>query len=661
MKNYILFFALLLSTTLLAQDLASKVPANSPFAVCINSKNLNDKVALKTIQDYPWMRELLEKELQFLPKDLSQTGIDLTKSSYQYYISRDTVMNYVVLIPLNNVGQFEKLIQTKYGDSLTVKKQSNYSTITTSRSNHLAWNDTFAVMVHATYIVPEKPLYSEPYSDLDTIENTGMWTDTVVAKPVYDYDAEPEVVKPKKTAKKEKTTKSKKGKKGKKTVKEPTEEEIYAAQEKAYAELEETERILREIESKKSDSIANVKIAPIVAQIFKETFENNKKNKIEKSTIFKNNDPKSDFYAFADLDLLTSQLFSSFSGANKALLGIYKNGVLNSNYHINGYFEKDKIRFSQFVTPKSEELKKSFADMLSSKMDKNLLNYVGNNNLAHYSISMNTEAVMNYEYMILKSTLNTIYSSYSKDAKANEADVIIDAIALLLDEKAIADLLPGNAIFVLHDLKKVQRDYISYDYDDNYEQIETTSTKEEIQPDFTFIMNTRNESFINKLLKLPLDKSKIIGTDYQLTNGYYSLHFEKDNLLEDLYFGLKNGVFMITTSNEHIENLMDQKAMPLQSDFRKAISKNNSSGWFDVQKIIAASKTENQTETNSNNWDIALRNAGELNLESKFKNGEIVSEITYKINGDHTNSLQYFFDVINELYAEKQKEIIVSE
>lgn len=671
MKNLILFIAICFSTAINAQDLASKVPDNAPFALCFNGKNLNEKIAIKTIQEYPWMQALLEKELKFLPKDLSQTGIDLTSKQYQYYISKDTVMNYVVMLPLNNAGLFEKIVQAKYGDSLKVKKQANYTSVSTSKNHHLAWNDKFAVLVNASYTKPKKSSYSniEPYADLPSIDSAAVMVDSAVVN--YDTVAAayaPKEVKSTPIPVKEKTKKgkNKKGKKTQKTVEDPiytgpTEEEIYAAQEKANAELEETNRKLLELELRKNDSIERLKIDPVVESIFKESFDSKTETAAINSNIFKNSSPKSDFYIFADLDALTTQLYSSFAGSNTALASIYKNGMLNSNFYLNGYFEKDKIRLNQVLAPKNEETKKSYQEMCDSKVDKNLLNYIGNNILGYYSIAMDTQAIMDYEYKILKNTLNSVYQSYTKDASGNEADVLIDAVALFLDEKAIADLIPGNAVFVLHDLKKVQRDYIDITYNDNYEQIETKGTKDEIQPDFTFVMNTRNESFVNKLLQLPLNKSKFTATDYQLTNGYYTIHFEKDNLLENLYFGLKNGVLMITTSKVNIENLIQQTVMPLQADFKKSISKNNAAAWFDIQKIVAASKTELDKDAKSNYYNIALKNAGQITVETKFKNGAIVSDASYTIKGEHTNSLQYFFDVINEAYAENKKETIVTE
>jgi hypothetical protein len=666
MKNYLLFLAFCFSATIFAQDLANKVPANAPFGLCFNGKNLNEKVALKTIQEYPWMQTLLEKELKFLPKDLSQTGIDLTNKQYQYYINKDTVMNYVMLLPLNNAALFEKLIQGKYGDSIKIKKQGTYSSVATSKNHHLAWNEKFAVLINASYKRPTKYNDTEPYSDLTSIDTASVFVDS---SAVYSIAVEQpvEVAKPvsnPKKSNKAKKGKTKKGKKNKKIIEEPkivepTEEEIYAAQEKANAELEETNRKLEELEYRKTDSIESLKINPIVDLIFKETFD--PKTAAANNNIFKDNDPKSDFFVYADIDALTSQLYSSFAGVSAAYLGIYKNGILDSNYHINGYFEKDRIRLSQAMTPKNEETKKSYQEMFDSKIDKNLMNYVGNNVLGYYSIAMNTQAIMNYEYKILKSTLNSVYQTYSKEAIGNEADVLIDGIALLLDEKAISDLIPGNALVVLHDLKKVKREYVSIEYNENYEQLEVKGTKEEIQPDFTFLLNTKNESFVNKLLHLPLNKGKYTATDYQLTNGYYTIHFEKDNLIENLYIGQKNGVIMITTSNENIENLIQQRVMPLQANFKKSISKNNSAAWIDLQKIITASKTELSNDSKSNYYDIALKNAGEITMESKFKNGAIVSESSYTIKGEHTNSLQYFFDVLNELYAESKKETTVTE
>ena len=85
MKNYLVHFIICFTSSIYAQNLAYKVPGNTAFAMSFNGKNLSDKVAIKTIQEYPWMQTLLEKELKFMPKDLSQTGKNgtiVTESCY---------------------------------------------------------------------------------------------------------------------------------------------------------------------------------------------------------------------------------------------------------------------------------------------------------------------------------------------------------------------------------------------------------------------------------------------------------------------------------------------------------------------------------------------------------------------------------------------------
>lgn len=670
MKKLLLFFVICFSTSLFAQDLVYTIPNNAPFALCINGKNMNDKVALQTIQNYPWMQELLEKHFKFIPKELSQTGIDFTTKHYQYFVNKDSVMNYVILLPLTDAVLFEKMVQSKYGDSLKVTQKDRYTRVSTSKNHHLAWNKKFALMVNSNYTKPYNKNDNDPYANLTSIDTTGILIDTNAitvdtAATAYIQEEEIKTVVEKKTPSK-KNKKNKKGTNSKKNEPEPlfvepTEEELYARQEKANAELEETNRKLLELENHKTDSIEWIKINPIVESIFKETFEKNIPNKLSPSVIFEANNPKSDFYVYADLDAITNQVYASFLDQNATFKGIFKNSILNSTYYANGFFDKDKIRLSQVIAPKDELTKTMYQKMFDTKIDKNLLNYVGTNVLAYYSIAIETQSIMEYEYQIMKNTLNSVYQNYNLSATTNEAEVLIDAIALLIDEKAIAELIPGNALFVLHDLKKVERDFVTYEYNDNYEQTEILSKKEEILPEFTFLVNTKNESFFNKLLQLPVNKSQFTQTDYQATNGYYTLHFEKDNLLENLYLGLKNGVVMLTTSKENIENLIQQKVMPIAASFKKSVAKNNATFWVDLQKIIALSKSEIEKDTKNNTYNLILKNAGTLNMECKFKNNAIVSETSYSIKGEHSNSLQYLFDLINELDAESKKETLVTD
>ena len=83
-------------------------------------------------------------------------------------------------------------------------------------------------------------------------------------------------------------------------------------------------------------------------------------------------------------------------------------------------------------------------------------------------------------------------------------DLYIDLLEIMIDEKGIADLTPGNYLFVLHNMKTKMGDYTDYTYDEEYNKSEVKKTKKELSPDFTFAFETRNEKFMQKLAALPV-------------------------------------------------------------------------------------------------------------------------------------------------------------
>ena len=74
-------------------------------------------------------------------------------------------------------------------------------------------------------------------------------------------------------------------------------------------------------------------------------------------------------------------------------------------------------------------------------------------------------------------------------------DIYIDLLEILLDEKGIADLLPGNYMFVMHDMKPRIVNYTDYEYDDEFNRKEVKKTKKELSPLFTFAFETHQEDF----------------------------------------------------------------------------------------------------------------------------------------------------------------------
>jgi hypothetical protein len=725
MKKYLLLVVLCITNSIYSQDLIGKIPADTPFLMMLNGKKINEKVPVKKLKDYPWIKNYFDKEFNDFPDDLSQTGIDFTCNQYQYYTNKDSVKCFVILLPIKDKTLFEKLIKNYKGtsSSLEFKQEKNYTYATQSKSKYIAWNDKFAVLVNGNYSEPYKSEYitaaveekSPIYNEDGKIVDYGYAVDSaatmVVDAPVemtrdievvdaevakdatYDVavtavgeatamdavkgDEEPIYPKKSKLTKKKKVSKNKnKSKKGKSSRKKnrrevveevPMEKEAEQAYDLASVVIDSVqEQKNKEIEIREIAKVKNV-----VDGVFNENFNTSYALNPNSTKISKFINPKAEAFVWADVSKITEDIYSRMPSFYKSYKAMSKSGMLDSDYYMNAYFEKEKVRLNQITAPRTQEARQLLEDVMDSKMDKKLMGYIGNDVMGYYSMSTDTEALLKYEYSILRNTLNTIYKSTTgSKVDNNNIDVVIDAVEILLDEKAIAALLPGNAIFVMHDLKSVTKEYTTYEYDDNYEKTEKINTKNEMSPEFSFLFSTKNDAFIDKLLKLPLNK-KEVKIDYQAKNGYYAIHFGKDNILENLYFGVKNGVVMMTTRKQNIDNLLQQNTLPLDNKIKNRIAKNNGAAWIDLEKALLISKTiddskktglESKVQNENNYYDIALKNVKELSLESKFKKGVFSSELIYSIKGNHANSLEYFLNVFDELIKldkKKKEEVII--
>lgn len=77
-------------------------------------------------------------------------------------------------------------------------------------------------------------------------------------------------------------------------------------------------------------------------------------------------------------------------------------------------------------------------------------------------------------------------------------DVYIDLLEIIIDEKAIADLLPGNYIFVMHDMKPQIVNYTDYEYDDEFNRKEVKKTKKGAVAQFHFCIGNKKRGFYEK-------------------------------------------------------------------------------------------------------------------------------------------------------------------
>jgi hypothetical protein len=227
----------------------------------------------------------------------------------------------------------------------------------------------------------------------------------------------------------------------------------------------------------------------------------------------------------------------------------------------------------------------------------------------------------------------------------------MDLMEIIIDEKAIADLMPGNMLVVLHDMKTKPVTYTDYVYDEkDFKSKEVKRTKEELSPNFTFVMDTRNEAFIQKLVKLPLKYAKKENINYQEKGGYYELAFDKEKYpVSSLYFMVKEGKLIITTSMESITMTLNNKAFPLDAETKKSITKNNYSFRINSKQLIQQINGQLSTDLSKKISKYMEENIGDVKMESNIKDGMIQATTTMGITGNHANSLEFFFNMIDSI------------
>ncbi|MGC4235799.1 MAG: hypothetical protein QM594_22685, partial [Niabella sp.] len=314
---------------------------------------------------------------------------------------------------------------------------------------------------------------------------------------------------------------------------------------------------------------------------------------------------------------------------------------------VNLYFDKDKIRVEQKLFGADAQTARLLKDIFNNKQKSALLNYISTDNIGFLSGSFNTEAVSRYYYKTLR---NYFANSYILGRRSEMADIYIDLLEIAIDEKAIAELMPGNFVMVLHGLKTKQVSYTTYEYNDNFESKEVKKTRQELSPDFTIALETKRADFLQKLAAVPVKYAKEEKFNYSYKNGYYELVFDKEkNPLNNLYFVVKKDKVVVTTSMDMVHLTLQNTGRKIPGHLKKFASKNNYAFKINTNQLLAQISPELNTETNKKIKDYLQQNIGNLQAESRIKDGMIHSTAIMDVKGNHKNSFEFLFDMIEDI------------
>jgi hypothetical protein len=302
------------------------------------------------------------------------------------------------------------------------------------------------------------------------------------------------------------------------------------------------------------------------------------------------------------------------------------------------YMDKEHMRITGEMALDADKAD-AYRKIYHKKLNKKFLKYIKSDSLIGFmSYAFDTEAYLNE----LSQIFGQSYGAYSEEMALGG-----DLLSLLLDEKAIARVVKGDALILLTDLTPKETTYTTYVYDENYERKDTVQTKTETLPNFLCMISSDDTQLIEKFLKYGINKHKI-----QFANNIYSLNPGTRNPF-NLNILIKDGIVFMGTSLTDIEQInAGTYKGNLNKQQKELLLKNNMTMFFSPKNLHYKMPVE--MENMSENISKILGNSGDVYLRSSGIKGNYISaELTADVPGNQENALKYFFSLFNDVTKAK--------
>lgn len=678
MKKLLFIVWIFLFSVARSQDFSSRVPQNVFGIVHYAGKTLTNTIPITKLDKYGIVKNDFFKALHLdTAHTLSSTGIDFSSDIYQYAFSQDSILGFVTLFNINNLENFINLVDANYGAELRPIKRDGFEMLYLSANSAIAWNGHNGVYISGVFM-GKKEEFNNGYSEIDSLmgiepvdsidlappkQNGDLQSDSIAIFTPHDKrNTEKEKKSTGKTRKKKGSAEPAKGK-----SKNETNSENESTLEPPVVQDEEvpsdsaniipyfpSENDAYDQWKKRQDSIAKYRVRTFADSISSNHF----KNVYLPVSMVSGYDRVVDNNAGLSVWLNTKSVFKLFGGTvlNKSISPFIeftdltdapneaKEGFCTGT---NFYFLKDKVHTETRTYTFSENTRKELKALYKQHARKSTAGFINPQNLGYVSVSFNSEAAIRSYYNQLKKYFS--YYNYTREY-SDLIGLYIDLMEIIIDEKGISDLFPGNYLMVLHGLGSKQVKYTSYEYDSSFEYKPIEKIKDQPSPDFSFVMDTRRSDFVQKAIEIPLKYAEKNNFNYIHHSDYYELKFpEGESVLNSLYFMVADGRFVVTTNIDVIQKVMHGQPFDEDKETSKRIAGNNLAAYLDLKGILNAIKPQISDGAGKQTIEYLSQNLVSINAYSGFKNGEMKGEANFQISDEFENSLIGIFEMIEKV------------
>lgn len=651
MKSKILLTGLVclsLMGSVKSQDLIKLIPEEAELIAAFNVKEIVQKAnasKLNELLQKAGLFKKIEKSGASVGNDIKNLGIDLTQTSYFYSRKTDSVSFIEFIFPLSNKGQFEKLLH----DAGESKPFANgYSTIALKPGSMLVYNDRLARFISSTM--------SSTFFDNDSVANRyGIKKVSYMAPAADAYSSEIDSA----AAVADSAAVAVEWEEGEKKIELPSSPIIVeSVPDTVVASVEEAVPVPMDVapaelhdpsyydslytayadQNRKNDSIRNAlrdkwltgEATRLLSASYKPLSVSDQNKVLKNLGLIRLYVPHVEELYRGLMPYKSIPYLYMGINMDKFRTG-YQDGVLDLSQEGNILKLKGSIGLDKDL---AEMSKRFYARKPNGKFSK----YLTDKTLGFFNFNINSEAYLR--------DMPGYMAKYYGGLLGPQQDLVewgLMALEVALDEKAIAQVMPGDHLFVVNGLRKFRKEYIDYTYDDDYNATEVKKTKDETLPVFIWMFTSKDQRLIKKGLDLAI--AKTLG---KTQDGIYAFSSKKA-MDFPMYVLLKDDLVMVSNDSLSLFDIRQNKmAAPANKDFIKLMKQNKMSAAFDLQKLPAM--LQEMGISPGRQWDktvAQLNQYGSTAITSKgIVGNRMEAEMSSKLPQTKEGAISYMIDQI---------------
>ena len=668
MKKIFFISFIFLFISIKSQDVRKFIPKDAALIVTLDGDNLLDINDLAELNKNHIVREILSSinsKLNRSIQTLDSLGLDIFSKSCFYLNTNDSITYSTYISSLNN----PEFIDLMFKDS--IDDNSHFRKVKIDQKVFLAWDNEKLILVSGDYkesffenYVFEEEDHSESLSQVLSYLKTEEYSlidiqDLTYPVPMW-FIYELEALRELKQMEVEEMTmtfydnlenlkveKEKAREIGDEIAVEELDDEIEHLNNTYSSKRDEIESSSTKLEEYMGEAYANSTYGDdyssnknAIASNWTENIINELMNERSES-ILDNKKYVEQYDESTNLNVFSESLgdlILNISDYANELGNIYK---MYEDFHLNIYLDENiRVKYKLSI---SEEFAENINSMTKQKINKKFYKYINEDEFIGYiSYNINMENILiEYPNLISDSFTETYHLGIDKE----KFSLGMELFSLLLDEKAVSEVIKGDMLCVFTGMQEREVTYIDYQVDDDYNYTEVEKTKMEIMPDFLFMASSKKIQLTDRFIEFLL-KDKLIEEAY--TGIYKTTNSERDFPVQ-IYFTFHNGLFICGTSYDYVLSVKnDTFKKKLSSKHKKLLKKNNNAIYFNNENM--AKQMGDFKQSSDKNEDVEpfqyfIENVNECSVYSRMNGSNAESEIIIDVNPDKVDATLFLINI----------------